>query len=55
MNLTFVICHFKKILEWVKYTLFNTEKINYINYLVEYLWTTILNFNDKLIISKNNC
>lgn len=41
--------------ERVRDTLPKTEKINYINYLVEYLWPTILNFNDKLIISNNNC
>jgi len=39
----------------VRDTLSKTEKINQINYFVEYLWPTILNFNDKLVISNNNC
>ena len=39
----------------VRETLPKTEKINQTNYFVEYLWPTILNFNDKLVISNNNC
>lgn len=41
--------------ERVRDTLPKKEKINQINYYVEYLWPTILNFNDKLNISYNNC
>jgi hypothetical protein len=41
--------------ERVKNTLSKTEKINQTNYFVEYLWPTILNFNDKLVISDKNC
>ena len=29
--------------------------INQTNYLIEYLWPTIMNFNDKLELSLNNC
>jgi hypothetical protein len=31
------------------------EIISNINYLIEYLWPTILGFNDELILSLNNC
>ena len=41
--------------ERVKNTLSKTEKINQTNYFVEYLWPTILNFNDELVISDKNC
>lgn len=39
----------------IKDTLPKKEVINNVNYLVEYLWPTIFNFNDELIISRNNC
>ncbi len=41
--------------ERVKNTLSKTEKINQTNYFVEYLWPTILNFNNELVISNKNC
>ena len=41
--------------EKIKSTLSKNEIINNINYLVEYLWPTILNFNEDLEISINNC
>ena len=31
------------------------EVISNINYLIEYLWPTILGFNNELILSLNNC
>lgn len=39
----------------IRETLPKTEIINYTNWLVEYLWPTILNFNKELIITNNNC
>jgi hypothetical protein len=39
----------------IKETLSKTEIINQTNYCVEYLWPTILNFNEELNLSLNNC
>jgi hypothetical protein len=36
-------------------TLSKTQIITYTNYIVEYLWPTILNFNEELNLSLNNC
>ena len=41
--------------ERIRETLPKNEIINNTNYLVEYLWPTILNFNEELKISSHNC
>lgn len=43
--------YYKKIID----TLSKTEIITHTNYCVEYLWPTILNFNEELKLSLHNC
>jgi len=39
----------------IMYSYDKNSVINQTNYLIEYLWPTIMNFNDKLELSFNNC
>lgn len=45
----------KEIYEKIKNSLNTKQVITEINYYIEYLWPTILSFNDELQISFNNC
>ena len=45
----------KEIYEKIKNTLNTKQIITEVNYFIEYLWPTILSFNEELQISFNNC
>ena len=45
----------KESYEKIRNTLSKTEIITETNYFIEYLWPTILSFNNELEISINNC